>query len=366
MTVSLYYIPPIVTLFLAVYKFIPPLTSRKIVFALSLICLGAFQYIRAYFIVHDIPLSHSALGLPFYSSIGLLVYCYSMSITEYASRYSLRLMLFFLPGAVSLVGVGAFILISPEKFYMLIHYPQWNFWLRFVVTLSWAYSAFWVVSAFRIVYIMIGRRNLARPPYNIFIVVTLISLPLIITGSISNIFNYNGRSPISIVYYALMAFFALLTNGLAERYPNVMLNRRTPYPFYYRGEVPVDYRQQEKIVKQLKLYMAEEKPYCDESFSMEALSKKLNITQRQLSRIINDKYGQNFNSYINRYRTEEVKRLLSLPGAQNLLNVSLQAGFNSYSVFYSSFKKYTGMTPRQYLRRQSAESAGSSDRKRVQ
>lgn len=350
MAVSIYYIPAILTFFLAIHKFIPPVTSRKTLFALSVICLGAFQYIRAYFIVNNLPLTHSALGIPFYSTIGLLVYCYAASLTEYISQFSFRLMLGFIPGLVSFVIVCSLIFLYPENFERLIYYPEWNIYLQLTVTLSWAYSAFWVLLAFRIVFIMAGKRNLARPPFNIFIIVTLISLPLIISGSVSNICSLNSHHPVSIIYFILMTFFALLTNGLAERYPQVMLHRRTPYSFRYKGEVPDDYRQQEKNSQLLKFFMTKEKPYCDENFSMETVSRHLDITQRQLSRIINDKYGQNFNSFANRYRIEEVKRLLDNPDSANLLEISLCAGFNSYSVFYSSFKKYTGMTPRQYLK----------------
>ncbi len=351
MKLSIYYIPPIVIAFLALCKLIPPLTSRKVVFVLTLMCMSVFQFIRAWFISNDLPVTHSVLGLPFYFSIGLLLYCYTVSLTEYISKYTLRLMFAFLPGIISFTAVLMFILIFPEKFLMLIYYPEWDFILRSVITISWIYSSLWVVLSIRIVYIMGRKKNMARPPFNIFIILALVALPLIITGSITNICSYSGRSAVSLVYYILMIVFAMLTAALTERYPNLMLNRRTPYPFNYRGEVPDDYRQQERIDRDLREHMAEEKPYCDESFSMEGLSRELGITQRQLSRIINDKYGMNFNSFVNRYRVEEAISLLDAPGDFNLLNVSLQVGFNSYSVFYSSFRKHTGLTPRDYIRK---------------
>ena len=77
---------------------------------------------------------------------------------------------------------------------------------------------------------------------------------------------------------------------------------------------------------------------------------------------VNKKVGKNFYDFVNQYRLEEFKRLLSDPKNRNLtlLSLAIDCGFNSKSSFNRHFKKVTGQTPSQYfaaLKRDSVQSA---------
>jgi AraC-like DNA-binding protein len=73
-----------------------------------------------------------------------------------------------------------------------------------------------------------------------------------------------------------------------------------------------------------------------------------------LSQVINSGFGVSFFDYLNQYRIEHAKELLTtLDGQSNaILNIAFTVGFNSNSAFYAAFKKYVGQTPAQYRRSQ--------------
>jgi len=89
--------------------------------------------------------------------------------------------------------------------------------------------------------------------------------------------------------------------------------------------------------------------YMDPDITLDKLAETLKILPRDLSSLINRHFGVNFYEFINRYRIEEAKRMLSSEKyrATTITDIYLKVGFNSKSVFYTFFKKLEGMTPSQ-------------------
>lgn len=106
----------------------------------------------------------------------------------------------------------------------------------------------------------------------------------------------------------------------------------------------------ETLSQQVVDLFASSKPYLDEGLTLTKLADQLNTSRNQLSSVINAKFGSNFYMFVNKYRVEEVKRLIADPGNRNytLLSLAYQAGFPSKSSFQEIFKKFTGMTPSEY------------------
>ncbi|MBW4085551.1 helix-turn-helix domain-containing protein [Paenibacillus sp. S150] len=66
-----------------------------------------------------------------------------------------------------------------------------------------------------------------------------------------------------------------------------------------------------------------------------------------LSQQFKKETGFTVSDYIRRERIEEAKRLMELPGV-SLSDIAIRLHFNDQSYFTKVFKKYTGMTPRQF------------------
>jgi len=106
----------------------------------------------------------------------------------------------------------------------------------------------------------------------------------------------------------------------------------------------------DRHIKQLQSHMLDSKLYLNPSLTINELSRNISISPRDLSQIINESLGMNFFDFVNSYRIEEAKRLLtdSSNHNKNILEILLDAGFNTKSVFNRVFKKCTGMTPSEY------------------
>jgi AraC-like DNA-binding protein len=100
-------------------------------------------------------------------------------------------------------------------------------------------------------------------------------------------------------------------------------------------------------------FMLKEKPYLDPILSISDFSEKIDLPSKVVSQIINEKSGMNFFNYINTYRVEEVKSRLNDNSFQHLtiLGIALDCGFNSKSAFNNVFKKMTGFTPSEYMKK---------------
>jgi adenylate cyclase len=96
-----------------------------------------------------------------------------------------------------------------------------------------------------------------------------------------------------------------------------------------------------------------EKPYLHSDLSLPSLADQLGISANQLSWLLNHGFGRNFNEFINHYRVEEFKKLAELPENANLtiISIAYDCGFNSKTVFNTYFKKETGISPKQFLKK---------------
>lgn len=112
------------------------------------------------------------------------------------------------------------------------------------------------------------------------------------------------------------------------------------------GSLTIDNR----YFKELEALCKSNKIYRDNSLNRERVAKNLGISAGYLSQIINEITGENFTTYINKYRVEAVKEMILDSDFKNysLLSIGLESGFPSKSTFYKAFKKATGMTPNSY------------------
>ncbi|MCK8522965.1 AraC family transcriptional regulator [Aquimarina sp. D1M17] len=102
--------------------------------------------------------------------------------------------------------------------------------------------------------------------------------------------------------------------------------------------------------RQLEELFVNEHIYRDSSLDRDKVAEKLGISTGYVSQIINTITGDNFSTYMNKYRVEAVKDIIVNSEFENysLLAIGLECGFSSKTTFHNAFKKITGMTPNMY------------------
>ncbi|WP_298505023.1 helix-turn-helix domain-containing protein [uncultured Maribacter sp.] len=101
-----------------------------------------------------------------------------------------------------------------------------------------------------------------------------------------------------------------------------------------------------KLIVENKLYL---EPYT----SLSSVSKLIGKSTQKVSEIINQYAKQNFNDFINCYRVQEAKKMLSDEDKKKytISSVAFDSGFSSLSSFNSAFKKFEGQTPSSYRKK---------------
>lgn len=92
------------------------------------------------------------------------------------------------------------------------------------------------------------------------------------------------------------------------------------------------------------------KLYLEPDVSLAKLSTMIGKTTQLTSSVINQYAKQNFNDFINYYRIQDAKKLLSSAGSDKytISSIAFDTGFSSLSSFNGAFKKFEGMTPSSY------------------
>lgn len=109
----------------------------------------------------------------------------------------------------------------------------------------------------------------------------------------------------------------------------------------------------DKILKAVSM----QKKYRDKHFTARRLAEELGTNTRYVSAVVNLCFKRNYTSFVNGYRIEEAKTVLTDPEALQLTmaDISDMVGFSNRQSFYASFYRMTGMTPREYRRKHMPE-----------
>ena len=108
-----------------------------------------------------------------------------------------------------------------------------------------------------------------------------------------------------------------------------------------------------ELADRLHREIVSRKLFKDPELSLSKLSSLLETKNHVITWVLKNHYNENFYTYINSLRVEEAKLMLADVNYSDYTidYIGQLVGFNSKSVFYTAFKRYTGETPMQYLKR---------------
>ncbi len=106
----------------------------------------------------------------------------------------------------------------------------------------------------------------------------------------------------------------------------------------------------QSIMKKIKDYFDNEKPYRNSDLRLTDVADRLETSVHQISQAMNDYEGISFSDFVNKYRFEEAKSMLSSPQhmKSRIIDIAYDCGFNNKTSFSNVFKRYEGMNPSEY------------------
>jgi AraC-like DNA-binding protein len=102
----------------------------------------------------------------------------------------------------------------------------------------------------------------------------------------------------------------------------------------------------------IRAAMTERHLYQRAGLTLAELADEVAATPHELSQVLSTRLGRNFYNFINEHRIEHVKTALRTSD-RPVLDLALEAGFQSKSTYNSAFRKATGTTPSEFRQRRS-------------
>jgi AraC-like DNA-binding protein len=184
--------------------------------------------------------------------------------------------------------------------------------------------------------------------------VNILLYSLVLTSLMSIVFNIIGRSFFmgsktllifpSAIFSVLLFLIGLL--GYLQNHTVIDLeideekNNNQNSKEYNTGKL------NEKLLNLFK----EEVIYKNPDLKITQVSEMLHTNRTYISKHINTEFACTFSDFVNRYRVEEAKRLLSCESSKSysLNYISEKSGFGSMGSFMRVFRDFEGITPGQY------------------
>ena len=116
-------------------------------------------------------------------------------------------------------------------------------------------------------------------------------------------------------------------------------------------KLSIEENQEQELLAKILNSFEKDNVFLDENFSIDELAKKIDTNKTYISYTINKNFKMNFSSFVNQYRVKKARILLSSAKYKNytIESIGQESGFKSITVFNKAFKKFTGLTPSDFL-----------------
>ena len=109
-----------------------------------------------------------------------------------------------------------------------------------------------------------------------------------------------------------------------------------------------------ELMERITRLMEQEQLFLNPDLKVADVAVELGTHSRTVSDCIKAAYDCSFTQFINNYRVDYVKNLLTDHPDKKIQEVYLAAGFASETSFFRTFKQITGMTPREWISEQNS------------
>mgnify|MGYP003590588473 CR=1 FL=1 len=127
--------------------------------------------------------------------------------------------------------------------------------------------------------------------------------------------------------------------------------RFMPKPEKYQNS-RMDKEESELMLQKLHDYMEQRKPYLKSDLQMSDLAKAMDCSTHTMSQLFSLYMERSYYDYISEWRVNEFKKRAKDTEYAHFTITALSemCGFRSRNTFSQAFRKFTGMTPKEYLR----------------
>ncbi|MCD6346135.1 MAG: helix-turn-helix transcriptional regulator, partial [Bacteroidales bacterium] len=164
------------------------------------------------------------------------------------------------------------------------------------------------------------------------------------------IFTYVGLTLISFAF----SFYGYRQASIfSHNQPAIpKLNEEEKQPRKYAKSL-MSNEEMNEVLRKLEISMQTDHLFLRAELDLAEISRHLKIPKHHITQTINTLTNKNLYTFINEYRVQEFENRIHNTENQNftILAVAMDCGFNSKSTFNSVYKKITGHTPTDYLKK---------------
>lgn len=306
------------------------------VFLFSLISFYPFYflYIRSIFDFHDFTYKKIYHFIPSFIVVALFLTSLMIFPKESYENYLLNIM------------SGKDLINNESGFLAILYHIVRYFHVAQIVTYS-VVIVFYVKGNYNLLYEYFSNTDKYQLRY--FSVINLaflilMSVPGIVVTLIdrSPFLSENWLIPLSSVVFSLM-YLILGVYGLKQVAVIIDVNSDAEAEEINN----LNYSSTNDLKNQIIRYFDSEKPYLNPEFKIWDIARYTSTNRTYISKLINSEFTTNFNNFVNSYRVEEAKQIISSDDKKNLTLEAIAelSGFGSPTSFIRAFKKFTGQTP---------------------
>lgn len=284
----------------------------------------------------QLPLFIIQIGLVAFLFVGLLLYFFVRSSTWGIRDMPLSWKVVL--GVYALVSLTLLVFFSSNQYIPV--------WVSYVIPFIYLHTFVYILVcgiSLKGMFIRMFNKNISIKPNERWILTVYLGGFIITLNYILSFFKLkvsyiSGPISFSILLYlnTLILLYRKKPSEIFESEPEKYASKK------------IDIQQANAKILQLEELMTHERVFINPELKLNDLAAMVELSGHQLSQLLNDNLGKSFNTYINGYRIKEACEMVLKNNSFTLEAVGYEVGFNSKSAFFSAFKKFTGLTPKQF------------------